>query len=560
MTTLYEDLFNPQAVSVSGAAKARPGLPRPAKAAVLIAVLAVQALLTVRLIPSHFVSGDEGRYLYAGHQLIYEFWHGGGSPYYETYFSGAPVLYPVLAAMADHLGGLVAVRLMSLAFMLAATALLYVITRRLFGFAAGVLAAALFAGLGVTQDLGALATYDALSLMLMTVAAYCAARTRDDDSHPTFWLLAVPVVLLMANAAKYMTVLFDPVVIALAALQASGGRRRILTRCAALSVAVGAALAIALALAGTAYLNGILFSTLARQPGADAVFAVVRKPASAIVLESWQWIGVPVAGSIIASVATIAVRKDKRAAAVVVLLMLAGLLVTLEGLHLHSDESMRKHDDFSAWFACAAAGSVASHLRFWMRNMRFRIRNTARTLTAVFVVGTATASGIHYSGLAGSTLEAGGPQVTLEMAAALRPYLSPSRYHYLLGGYSDDQLLYLDHTPVRWFGISDDLYIKYPVPGRGGDPHGQVPGRICFQLSPGCMYLEGIAGYRAAIQTHWFAVVSLWNDHHTGQDSQIAQAVAHTDGYVLLTRLGNAPTWVYAPDYPHAPLHPPGGG
>ncbi len=58
-----------------------------------------------------------------------ELWHGGGSPYFETYLSGAPVIYPVLAAMADHAGGLVAVRLMSLAFMLAATTCLYATTR-----------------------------------------------------------------------------------------------------------------------------------------------------------------------------------------------------------------------------------------------------------------------------------------------------------------------------------------------------------------------------------------------------------------------------------------------
>ena len=24
-------------------------------------------------------------YIYSGHQLIYEMWHGGGSPYYEGY-------------------------------------------------------------------------------------------------------------------------------------------------------------------------------------------------------------------------------------------------------------------------------------------------------------------------------------------------------------------------------------------------------------------------------------------------------------------------------------------
>ena len=95
----------------------------------LALILAAQALLTVRLSTGAFASGDEGRYIYAGHQLIYELWHGGGSPYYETFFSGAPVIYPILAAMADHIGGLVAVRLMSLVFMMTATTTLFLITR-----------------------------------------------------------------------------------------------------------------------------------------------------------------------------------------------------------------------------------------------------------------------------------------------------------------------------------------------------------------------------------------------------------------------------------------------
>lgn len=78
----------------------------------LFAVLLVQAYFTVRLVGVGYASDDEGRYIWAGHQLIYELFHGGGSPYFETYYSGAPWLYPPLAAIADRVGGLAAVRLM----------------------------------------------------------------------------------------------------------------------------------------------------------------------------------------------------------------------------------------------------------------------------------------------------------------------------------------------------------------------------------------------------------------------------------------------------------------
>lgn len=180
----------------------------------VVAILVLQAVLSVRLLHASTVSGDEALYIYSGHQLIHELWHGDGSPYYETYFSGAPVIYPVLAATVDHVGGLALVRLMSCAFMLAATGLLYITARRLFGYWPTVTAIGLFASLGITQSLGVLATYDALALMLMAFAAYCAVRATDS----TRFLLAIPALLLLANATKYATVLFDPVVIGLASL------------------------------------------------------------------------------------------------------------------------------------------------------------------------------------------------------------------------------------------------------------------------------------------------------------------------------------------------------
>ncbi len=77
----------------------------------LLTILVVQVAASARLLHVFSAaSGDESLYIYAGHQEIYELFHGGGSPYYEDWFSGSPVIYPVLAAMADHLGGLLLVR------------------------------------------------------------------------------------------------------------------------------------------------------------------------------------------------------------------------------------------------------------------------------------------------------------------------------------------------------------------------------------------------------------------------------------------------------------------
>ena len=522
----------------------------------LAGILVAQALLSARLIPGSYASGDEGRYIYAGHQLIYELWHGGGSPYYETYFSGAPVIYPVLAAIADSVGGLTAACLMSTVFMLITTLVLFLVTRDLFGYWSGILAAGLFAGLGLTQDLGALATYDAMSLMLISIGAYCAVRTgASRGGEVSRWLLAIPMVLFLANATKYMTIIFDPVVIALAALQVSSwsgratagqtpARRAALKamakRVTALGLAVVTLDSIFLFVAGGAYLHGLMFSTLARKSGSSAVFAAVKVANPVIVGDTWKWIGPILAAALLALAVAFLTRADLKTTATIALLIVAGLIVTLEGLHLHTVESMRKHDDFSAWFACAATGSVAARLQ--LRPLLSRI--------APVVIGLAVAvSGFHYSETARSTFEAGGSATTLQIASALRPYLMLPHGRFLIGGLANEQLVLIDSLEMHWYQLADDLYIKYPIPGHGGDSHGQAMGPACFRLRPGCMYLEGVAGYRAAIAAHWFDLISMWGGHGIRQDAEIVQAVEHTPGYVLIAIISGAPTWIYAPAY-----------
>lgn len=520
----------------------------------LIAILVAQAILTVRLIPGTYASGDEGRYIYAGHQLIHEFWHGGGSPYYDTYFSGAPVIYPVLAAMADRLGGLVEVCLLSLCFMMTATVALFGTARRLFGYLSGLLAAAWFAGLGMTQDLGALATYDAMSLTLVTIAAYCAVRTGDAEKNRARWLLTLLAALFFANATKYVTLLFDPIVICLAALQVSdSGIKRMAMRILSLGLTALFLDLFALFLAGSAYVKGLLFSTLARSGGTQAVFATVKVPYTDIAAHSWKWMGLAIAGSAAAVVLALVGGKQRRQLALLTgLLFLGGILVTIGNMHLHTLESMRKHDDFSAWFSCLACGSIPSYLIA----RRSRLGRGA----AVFAIAAASLIfGIHYSQTAKSTFEAGGSDTPLKVATALKPYLRLPHGRYLLGGFASDEILYMDSVPVPWYREVDDLYIKYPIPGRGGDSHGQNPGLACSSIKPHCIYLEGIAGYRAAIKAHWFTLISMWGDHGTTQDAEIEQAVEHTPGYILLTRVGGKPTWIYAPVYYHLLTRPSSG-
>jgi hypothetical protein len=510
----------------------------------LVVVLVLQAALTIKLARFAYASGDEGRYIYSGHQLIYELWHGGGSPFYETYFSGAPVIYPVLAAMADYAGGLLAVRLMSMLFMLTATCLLFGVTRRWFGYWPGILAAGLFAGIGLTQDLGALATYDAMSLMLVTVAAYCASRTGDGERHGTRWLVAVPLALLAANATKYASVLFDPVVIGVAAVQVSAhGVRRVVQRVAAVTVATATLLGVALLVGGRSYLNGVISSTFSRQADNPAFAGTTtgqdNLSSRVVVMDSADWIGAVVVLSLLALLVSLLLRKGRAWAPLLGILLAGGLLVTAEGVHLHSIESMYKHDDFGIWFSAAGAGALVS----WLRPV------AAKAVVTLILVA---ASGFIYSRDAVATYQATYSPAVMAEFAALKPYLEVKDGRFLLGGLTEDQLVYEDQPAIKWFQLTDDIDIKYPIPGRGGDSHGQRQGVTCMAMRPGCMYLEGLAAYRAAIQAHWFAVISMIGEHYTALDQQIESITSRTAGYVRLYLAPGQPTWIYAPDFGRA--------
>jgi hypothetical protein len=499
------------------------------------AVLIMQAFMSIRLLHTTGASPDEALYIYSGHQLIRELWHGGGSPYYETYFSGAPAIYPVLAAILDHIGGLVLVRMVSGVFMLVATGLLFATARHLFGYWPAVIAAGLFAALGITQGLGAYATFDALALMLMAFAAYCAVRA----ANRTGWLLAIPAVLLLANATKYASVLFDPAVIMLAALMLRAeGWRRVGQRAAILASVTLFLLAIAAVLAGTAYVKGILFTTIARKTG-TGVLNLTPANSPTIVMFSWDRIGLIVVIGALALIVALVIPKERSSIPLLALFVIAGLLVTLEALHLHDLTSVNKHDDFGVWFTAMAAGYALARGAELIRTRYVRALWVIPALLSVPVT-------LHFYANHEPIATAG----KVIDASQIVPYLQVnSSDQYLMGGQLNEGILYNFHLPIPWRRVSTDNYIKYPVPGRGGNASGSVPGRVCNAPAPGCMYLQGPEGARAAIHAHWFAVISFIGQNHLPIDTVELDTVRTTPGYILVSTVGG-PTYIYAHDYP----------
>ena len=314
----------------------------------LLIVLAVQAALSVRLVWADTAFQDEATYLWAGHLEWAHWLHGAPIPPFPTYFSGAPVIYPPLGALADSLGGLAGARVLSLVFMLGTTALLWAAAGRLYGRRAAFFAAALFAVSGPVLHLGAFATYDALSVLLVALAAWCVIRA-GDRGEGTGWMAAAGVALAVANAAAYASALFDVVVLVLALLIAwPGGRRLAARRCATLLIVVVVLVTAGLLIGGKDYLTGVEQTTLVRVGAAD--------PIPSVLAAAWSWTGLIVLLAIAGVIISWVGRREWLPTLLLAVLAVAGLLGPLEQARLHTLASLNKHVGLGAWFAAIAAG------------------------------------------------------------------------------------------------------------------------------------------------------------------------------------------------------------
>jgi hypothetical protein len=471
----------------------------------LVAILTIQVVLSVRLLRSDTAFGDEALYLWAG-RLEWAHWlHGQPIPAFQTWFSGSPAIYPPIGALADRLGGLTGARLLSLAFMLGATTLLWGTAARLYGRRAAIVAAALFAVTGPTLHLGAFATYDAMSLLLLALAAWCATggRGREDA---TGWILAATAALALANATKYASAIFDPVVIALAVLSAypEPGGKLALRRATLLLTCLVGTLAVLLRLGGSWYVAGISQTTTARPSGGTPVMLVLT--------DSWQWTGVVVLAALAGVVLSVAGPGRSRSGFLLVgVLAGAALLVPAEQARIHTTVSLDKHVDFGAWFACIAAGYAADRVVRWLP-AGWRRPWYAGALAAACLAGALVP-------VAAAGVAQAGAMVSWPGAARLITFLRPRVSHggRFLAETDTVPEYYLPQTSWRQWSSTFSITQR---DGKLKDADGQA------------------APYLSAISHHEFSLVVLSFAQTPGLDQAILGALRATPGYRWI---GNVP-------------------
>ena len=374
-----------------------------------------------------------------------------------------------------------------MAFMLGATALLYATTARLFNRKAGVFAAAIFAVLGPVQVLDAFATYDAMAIFLTALAAWLVVRAQGRASERL--LIVAGLALALADATKYATTLWTPVIIMLAALTDSGsGWLRPAARGVRLTVYTAVPLALLLVVGGTSYRQGIMFTTLSRQTGNTA--------APVILGDSFKWIGITLGLAAVGTVISFTVPGRLRW--ICVTLTTAGLLAPLHQAQIHLYISLHKHVAFGAWFAAIVAGYALAKAAEVNEAKGWRVAGVAAGLCAFIAIPQAT------------TMFYGWPD-SFKMTADLAKILPSSGCPCL---------------------IAQQTVLNYYLPATTND---LIVGPYVFSYWNSTQHRElyGASAYQQAIQDRYFTVVEIDRAENPAIVQPVVQALAQTRGYYL---------------------------
>lgn len=333
----------------------------------LALVLALQALLSLRLQATAFQ--DEALYLVYGHWYLDRL--TGSAPAVqsspETWMSGAPQLYPVLAGALDSVGGLSLARAASTACLLAATAATWWTARTLFdgrgerasatGRGSGVIAAGAFAGGGSVLFLGHFATQDALAVALLAWALACGVRAARGTSHATRWAVVAGALLAAASFVKYSAATDAPFVLLAVALCGAADRGvrpdrwRRSVRAGLVAAAVAAAGVVLPLLVGAGpLLRGVLTTTVARDS--------LRPAATGDLLQVVAAGGGPVLALGLVGAALLARRQPALAAA----LAAGSLAAPVYQVWTGESVSLGKTVVLGALFAAPLAGHLGSRL------------------------------------------------------------------------------------------------------------------------------------------------------------------------------------------------------
>jgi len=395
----------------------------------LLPILFIQAYLALRLMSGRTASVEEASALFAGHLEIGHLLHGTPINNYPTFFSGAPILYPVLAALLDAAHGLEAARCLSLACMLLATTAVFKTGRRVYGLPTGIAAAALFSVLGPTLHLGSYATFDSLAVCLLAWSLHHTVSFAHGDGRNA--LLYGVGFMVLADCVKYASLLWNPLLIVLVAVAGPGWDAWKVSRvwnAQRFGLLAGSVLGVVVLAGREAYFTGftrtVELTVDSNMFAGDVQTNVIR------------WLGPVLVLALVAASGLLWAARGGRSdeagvpygprAWTAVLLLLGGIIGPLYQLAINSTLSLDKQTELGAVFAAVPAGWVIA-----------RAAETARqpgrlttALAAVLALAAAVPLGID--GVAQSTALANAWPDSAQMISVLKPLVHRGSADYLV--------------------------------------------------------------------------------------------------------------------------------
>jgi len=324
----------------------------------LIALCALQSVLSLTLVWSNTAFTDEAANLWVGRLVLANWLHGKPWPasYAQTKLPGSPIIYPPIGALADGLGGLAGARIIGLALMLGATILLYFTAARLIGRTPAIFATTLWVLAEPVIRL-AFATSDPPAIFLVALSAWLIVQAGYRRRHGEL-VAAAAAALALANATSYSSTLIDPVLIGFALFF---WRSRMQPRQAANSTAW-------LAGGAVVFLGGLLrfgrswagFGSMAFGRGTGH-----HQNITLVLTDIWSYSGLIIILGLIGAVVSMASNSDGRAALIAVL-GAAALIVPAVQLISQTAALMDIRLAYGIWFAAIAAGFGCANVIRWL--------------------------------------------------------------------------------------------------------------------------------------------------------------------------------------------------
>ena len=270
--------------------------------------------------------------------------------------TGSVMIWPVLAGIADSVGGIHAVRILNVLIGLALTVIVYATAATLFGGGLGLTAAALFMCTGQTLYLMKLGTYDMIAAFFIGASFFMFVVSASVKApwHRNLAIVFGAAALFLAAITKYLLPVFVPS-LALYVLFKHGIRRTALF------------FVLPLAVLGALYLGFDQYAPRVQVLGQVETYANIKVPLATMFEWAFRWI------ALVLLLAVFGTFHERHGKSAIVLIALSSPIIILH-LVTRAEQSVNKNMIFAIIFLVPAAALGVGHLvRIFASGARNRI-------------------------------------------------------------------------------------------------------------------------------------------------------------------------------------------